>query len=65
MLTGTGGAPLVNQDLWALAVVSSNAPDAVYFTAGINSEKDGLFGEIFASPEPGSLALAGLGCVLR
>jgi uncharacterized protein (TIGR03118 family) len=59
-LTGTGGAPLVNADLWALAV-SPLAPNAVYFTAGINGQKDGLFGDIVAAPEPGSLALAGLG----
>jgi len=40
----------------------------VYFTAGINGEKDGLFGEIVPIPEPativetafGLLALAGL-----
>jgi len=61
-LTDTGGAPLVNQDLWALAV-SPTAPNTVYFTAGINGQKDGLFGDITAAPEPGSLALAGLGCL--
>ncbi len=62
-IDGPGGTPLVNQDLWALAV-SPTAPNAVYFTAGINGEKDGLFSDIVvASPEPGSVALAGLGCV--
>jgi uncharacterized protein (TIGR03118 family) len=61
-LNGTGGAPLVNQDLWALAV-SPTAPNAVYFTAGINGQKDGLFGDIVAAPEPGSPGLASLGCV--
>jgi uncharacterized protein (TIGR03118 family) len=59
---GPGGAPLVNQDLWALAV-SPTAPNAVYFTAGINGQKDGLFGDIVVAPEPGSIVLAGLGCV--
>jgi uncharacterized protein (TIGR03118 family) len=61
-LDGTGGAPLVNQDLWALAV-SPTAPNAVYFTAGINGQADGLFGDIVAAPEPGSIGLAGLGCL--
>lgn len=62
-LDGAGGSPLVNQDLWALAV-SPTAPNSVYFTAGINAQKDGLFGEIVVAPEPASLALAGLGLVV-
>lgn len=61
-LTGTNGAPIINQDLWALAV-SPSGGNAVYFTAGINGQKDGLFGDIAAAPEPGSLVLAGLGCI--
>jgi uncharacterized protein (TIGR03118 family) len=63
-LDGPGGTPLVNQDLWALAV-SPTAPNAVYFTAGINGQRDGLFGDITvsAAPEPGSLALVGFGCL--
>jgi uncharacterized protein (TIGR03118 family) len=61
-LDGTGGTPLVNQDLWALAVTPT-APDAVYFTAGINGQRDGLLGDIVASPEPGSLALIVLGSI--
>jgi uncharacterized protein (TIGR03118 family) len=61
-LTGPAGTPLVNQDLWALAVTPTN-PNAVYFTAGINGQRDGLFGDITASPEPGSLVLMGLGCL--
>jgi uncharacterized protein (TIGR03118 family) len=63
-LTGPGGTPLVNQDLWSLSVRAGGTfdADAVYFTAGIDNQKDGLFGEIVASPEPGSLALTGLGC---
>ncbi len=61
-LTGPGGTPLVNQDLWALAV-SPSGGNAVYFTAGINGQRDGLFGDIVASPEPSSLVLMGLGCL--
>jgi len=62
VLNGPGGTPLVDPDLWALAVTPTN-PNAVYFTAGINAQKDGLFGDIVATPEPSSLALAGLGCL--
>jgi uncharacterized protein (TIGR03118 family) len=60
-LTGPGGTPLVNDGLWSLSVRPTGAfdPDAVYFTAG---QTGGLFGEITAAPEPGSLALTGLGC---
>ena len=61
-LDGTGGTPLVNSGLWALAV-SPTAPNAVYFTAGVNGQKDGLFGDFVAAPEPGSLVLAGVGCL--
>jgi len=43
--------------------VSPLAPNTVYFTAGINGQKDGLFGDIVASPEPRPLALAALGCL--
>jgi uncharacterized protein (TIGR03118 family) len=59
-LTGPGGTPLVNQDLWALAV-SPAINNEVFFTAGINGQTDGLFGDIASTPEPGSLALAVLG----
>jgi len=61
-LADSNGNPIVNQDLWALAV-SPTAPNAVYFTAGINGQEDGLFGDFVADPEPGSLSLVGLGCL--
>lgn len=73
-LDGSNGMPLTNDFLWALetrAPGGSFNPDAVYFTAGINNQADGLFGEITANtPEPSTivgtatgliaLALAGL-----
>ena len=31
--------------------------DALYFTAGYNNHNDGLFDEIAAAPEPGTIAL--------
>jgi uncharacterized protein (TIGR03118 family) len=58
-LNDTNGQPLVNDHLWALetrAVGSGFDPNAVYFSAGINSEADGLFGQINAiTPEPGTI----------
>jgi uncharacterized protein (TIGR03118 family) len=49
--------------LWALAFgngVSGNA-DTLYFTAGINDQRDGLFGAITSVPEPASWTLLVLG----
>lgn len=71
ILDGTNGQPLVNSFLWSLETRTGGAninPDAVYFTAGINNQTDGLFGEIVPTPEPatiygtafGLLALAAL-----
>ena len=61
-LTNGSGNPIVNQDLWALAVrpTGSFNAGAVYFTAGINRQQDGLFGELtsVASPEPENLGLS-------
>ena len=63
-LDGSNGQPLVNDNLWALGFRTGGAndnPNALYFTAGINGEADGLFGAITPSPEPTTLALLGLG----
>jgi len=57
-LNGTNGQPLVNDHLWALetrAVGSGFDPNAVYFSAGINNEADGLFGKIAITPEPATI----------
>jgi uncharacterized protein (TIGR03118 family) len=73
-LDGNNGLPLTNDFLWALETRAPGGtfnPDAVYFTAGINDQQDGLFGEItLTTPEPATiietttgviaLALAGL-----
>lgn len=53
-LDGANGQPITNQFLWALEFGSGGPnvnADALYFTAGINGQRDGLFGEI-ATPEP-------------
>ncbi len=58
-LDGSNGLPLVNSGLWSIDFgnAGSGNPDALYFTAGINGEADGLFGDIQATPEPGTLLL--------
>ncbi len=50
--------------LWALAFGNgvTGGSDTLYFTAGINDQKDGLFGSISAPvPEPGSALMLILG----
>jgi uncharacterized protein (TIGR03118 family) len=52
--------------LWALAFGNgaTGQSNALYFTSGVNDQKDGLFGEISFVPEPGSMTLIGLGCII-
>jgi uncharacterized protein (TIGR03118 family) len=62
VLTGTNGAPIVIQDLWALyvgnnAATGSGSNQQVYFTAGSNGYADGLLGAIQSVPEPSSAVL--------
>jgi uncharacterized protein (TIGR03118 family) len=67
-LSSANGSPITDSGLWALKFRPGGPgvnPNALYFTAGINNEADGLFGSIQASPEPGTLALLLLaGCVI-
>jgi uncharacterized protein (TIGR03118 family) len=63
-LDGSNGQPIADPGLWALDFRTGgtgNAPNALYFTAGINDEQDGLFGEITDTPEPTPFVLCGLG----
>lgn len=60
-LTGMNGKALVNSGLWAIEPGNSMAPDSLLFNAGINGQKDGLFGKIDFVPEPGSLLLVFVG----
>jgi PEP-CTERM motif len=60
---GAGDSP---GGLWSLAFGGSGNdanPNTLFFTDGINGEKDGLFGSITAVPEPPTWAmmLAGFG----
>jgi uncharacterized protein (TIGR03118 family) len=50
-LSDAAGNPIRNQALWAIAFGrggSNGDPNTLYFTAGINAEQDGLFGQIQA-----------------
>jgi uncharacterized protein (TIGR03118 family) len=63
-LLSTNGKPIAIDGLWELAFGDggdSGPTNALYFAAGINNEKDGLFGKITAVPEPGAWALMILG----
>lgn len=59
------GAPIVNPNLWALDFrtggAASTNPDALYFTAGVDNQVGGLFGEIIETPESPTLLFVGLG----
>ena len=61
------GDPLINSGLWAIAFGNgvSGSASTLFFNAGINGERDGLFGAISAIPEPDMawLFVAGLGAV--
>jgi uncharacterized protein (TIGR03118 family) len=64
VLDGRNGQPIVNDFLWALDTRTGGTndnPNAVYFTAGINNQTDGLFGDLIAVPEPAALGLAVFG----
>jgi uncharacterized protein (TIGR03118 family) len=66
-LTDTNGNPIEIGDLWALANGNGGAapngsnPNDVYFTAALQNEIHGLFGDLAVVPEPGSLALLATG----
>jgi uncharacterized protein (TIGR03118 family) len=65
-LTDLSGDKILNQALWSLHFgngASGGDPNTLYFTAGINGEKDGLFGSLQAVPElpPKSAIVPNLG----
>jgi len=68
-LTGTDGTPLSIDGLWALTVGNgggAGSTQSIYFSAGPNGEKNGLFGTVAAVPVPSAVwlfgsALAGFG----
>lgn len=63
-LSDAKGDPIVNSGLWALDFRTGPSfnQSALFFTAGINGQKDGLFAEITAAaPEPGTWSLIAMG----
>jgi uncharacterized protein (TIGR03118 family) len=60
-LQDANGNPIAIDGLWALKTRTGGVgvnTNAVYFTAGINDEADGLFGALQAVPEPTTWAFA-------
>ena len=67
-LSDGNGNALVNPGLWGLIFGNGGnggTLGTLYFAAGGDDESSGVFGQISAVPEPGSLALLGLGGVLN
>jgi uncharacterized protein (TIGR03118 family) len=65
-LLGTDGKPLSITDLWAITVGNGGAggnSNALYFTAGLEDARHGLFGSLspVITPEPSTWALMTLG----
>lgn len=61
---GSGGSALVNSGLWGLTFgngANGGSTNSLYLTAGLNGEQNGLFAQINAVPEPGTLILLGAG----
>ncbi len=59
-LRDPGGSPISIDGIWGLAFgngVSLGDANALYFTAGPDSEQGGLFGRLTVAPEPASFAL--------
>jgi uncharacterized protein (TIGR03118 family) len=55
MMNGTDGKPLTIEGLWALKFgngASAGAANALYFTAGIQGEDHGLFGNLTVTSKP-------------
>jgi uncharacterized protein (TIGR03118 family) len=65
-VTGKDGKPIAIDGLWALMPGNGGAAgsdQSIFFTAGPNDEKNGLFGVLSAVPEPSAYALLGVGLI--
>ncbi len=66
-LDGLNGMPLTNDFLWSLYFgngAKGFSSDTLYFTAGIDNQREGLLGEINVSPEPAPLLLLASGLLI-
>jgi uncharacterized protein (TIGR03118 family) len=66
VLDNPNGQPITIPDLWALEFRTAGtgvSPNDLYFTAGINGQRDGLFGDLQQAPEPGTLLVVGAGLI--
>jgi uncharacterized protein (TIGR03118 family) len=66
-LSDSTGKPIVNSGLWALEFRSSASgfdSNTLFFSAGINAEKDGLFGELQTVPEPATVGFGAAGLLI-
>jgi uncharacterized protein (TIGR03118 family) len=58
------GGPLFIDGLWGLRFGnrgSGGSKDTLYFTGGPSGEEHGVFGDLIATPEPGTWLLGGIG----
>jgi len=65
-LSGAGAQPLSIDGLWGLTIgndARAGNSQSIYFSAGPNSEANGLFGVIAPVPEPSTVVLLGVGII--
>ncbi len=65
-LLSVNGSPLTNSGLWAIEFGNGNAgstSNTLFFTAGINGERDGLFGSLVPTPEPTTVLMTATGLI--
>ncbi len=63
-ISDANGNPIVNDGLWALKFGNGGnggKVNSLYFTAGLNNEANGLFGQLDPVPEPATFGLLALG----
>lgn len=59
LLTNPSGGDIALDGLWSLDFRTTGTPGDLFFSAGIQGQRHGLFGTLAATPEPGSWTLLG------